>query len=205
MLDVRSSTCEWRPPLRPRPRRLWGLDVTLCIGALAQVPVPLAPCVVLGFDYQVSNDSWGSESEYKLHVLSDHLIALFAGSPGRAKELATIYQHDLGVTPITLRSAAKRLRAPFKALKRELAEHYVECRFGVSYRTFRKEGPRLCGSALEFARYLGNIAKHDMRVDLIIAGFIEGQAVLYQSKTDELHQPQLESITSFCAIGSGAD
>ena len=52
-------------PHRPRPQYPWDTDMTLCIGVLATEPVPFRPCIVLCFDYKVSNDAWGAESEYK--------------------------------------------------------------------------------------------------------------------------------------------
>jgi hypothetical protein len=68
--------------------------MTLCIGALAKTTGG-DPCIVLCSDYKVGNDEFGSETEYKLQILSDQLVALFAGSPGRAKELAGYYQIHL--------------------------------------------------------------------------------------------------------------
>src|SRR3972149_2982268 len=104
--------------------------MTLRIGALAQEPVPVAPCIVLCFDSKVANDAWGSESEYKLSVLSDKLVALYAGSPGRAKELALIYEDYLSRTPLSFTSATAQLREPLRIFKHRLSGSGIERRLG---------------------------------------------------------------------------
>jgi hypothetical protein len=175
--------------------------MTLCIGALAQEPSPLAPCLVLCFDYKIANDEWGSESEYKLHRLNDHLVALFAGAPGRAKELALIYQEYLKGTPLTLATAGKKLRKPWSELKRRMASAYVGRTLGLSYRDFLNHGANWFGPR-DFYDRVEKIEKHRLRVELIIGGFIEGQPALFLAAPDR--DRDFEPCTNFAVIGTGA-
>ena len=38
--------------------------------------VPTVPCIVFCFDSKVSSLEFASETEYKFHILSDHVMAL---------------------------------------------------------------------------------------------------------------------------------
>lgn len=177
--------------------------MTLCIGALAHDHPVINPCVVLCFDYKVSNEVIGSESEYKLRVLSHQLIALFAGSPGRAHELALLFKDYLSRTNLTLVGAASQLREPLTTFKRRMADSYVQRRLAVSYQDFLDHGKEWFGPEA-YERRLTAIERHDLRVELIIAGFVEGEAVLFQVRQDADGGVELEQCTNFCVIGTGA-
>jgi hypothetical protein len=177
--------------------------MTLCIGALASVPVPLEPCIILCFDYKVSNDAWGSESEYKFHVLNEELVALIAGSPAKGKELAGLYQAHLGAVTLSKANGLNELRKPLFELKRRKAESYIWSRLAVSYQDFLVKGEKWFGKA-RVDRYLTAIEQHQPNVEMIIAGFIEGHPVLYQISRDDTGALELEQSTNVCLIGTGA-
>lgn len=173
--------------------------MTLCIAALAQERALMKPCVVLCFDYKVSNDLFSSESEYKLRVLSSELAALFCGSPGRAHELALLYEDYLSRTTLTRIGAAAQLREPLAMFKRRMAESYVQRRLGFSYQEFLDHGPQWFG-AEAYERRLQAIEDHDLRVELIIAGFVEEEAVLFHVNGAN---GEVEPCTNFSVIGAG--
>lgn len=172
--------------------------MTLCIAALAQNPIPIYPCIVMAFDYKASNDSWGSEGEYKFHILSPQLVAMFAGSTGRAKELALIYQGYLTQNTLVVNDALKQLEQPLREFKERRASAYIGRTLGVTYDKFLNEGERWLGKK-PFTEYLGAIKKHNPNVQMIIAGFIGNDPVLC-----ELRDGELEWRTNFCLIGTGS-
>ena len=177
-------------------------DMTLCIGALAKIPSPLTSCIVLCFDCKVSNDVWGSEGEYKFHVLSDELVALAAGSAGKAKELALMYKGYLRHVSLSLPHAVRQLSKPLNDFKRQKADSYVKSTLAVSYTEFLAKGKQWFGEE-EFDQRIAAIEKHQPKVEMILAGFIEGEPVLYRITRDGAGPLELEQVTNFCMIGSG--
>jgi 20S proteasome alpha/beta subunit len=183
-----------------------AVDMTLCIGALAQVPSPMTPCVVLCFDYMGANDYWGSEGEYKLHVLSEELVALAAGSIAQTKELAMIYKDHLKRNPLSDNESEdlEQLRKPLSELKRRRAEAYVRRRLAVGYREFLANGARWFGEQY-YDRYLAAIEKHQPNVEMILAGFSGRTRRLYEiRRQDGTGSVELQQATNFCLIGTGA-
>jgi 20S proteasome alpha/beta subunit len=177
--------------------------MTLCIGARANVPSPLSKSLVFCFDFKVANDAWGSESEYKFHILSDQLLAMVAGSPAKAKELALMYEAHLKEVILSEATALEALRKPLADLKFRKADWYVRMRLGVSYLEFLNHGAAWFGSAIT-ERYLASIESHQPNVEMIIGGFIDGAPVLYRIARDEEGVLDLNTETNFCLIGSGA-
>jgi hypothetical protein len=180
--------------------RSWkdGEDMTLCIGALSHMNAPLCECVVACFDTKVSGDEFGSESEYKFHVLSDDFVALISGRPGRAKELCAIYKSPLRNGAVTEDNVLDRLREPLGIIKRRQAEAYVQRKMAVSYQEFCDSGEKWFGTA-NAARHHGVIEDNQLGVDLIFIGFIGPRAILCELKSGEI-----EVCTNFSMIGSGA-
>lgn len=177
--------------------------MTLCIGALAQVPSPLTPCIVLCFDYKIANDEWGSESQYKFHILSGQLVALFAGAPGKAKELSWLYQAHLKNKGLSIANAVQVLGQPLAEFKRQKADFFLKMTTCISYEEFLKNGPTWFGSSGYFQR-LATIERHQPKVEMIIAGFIEDQPVLFRLATaGEVNHLDLELAGNSCMIGSG--
>lgn len=179
-------------------------DMTLCIGARASVPIPLSPCIVLCFDTMVANEAFGSESEQKFRVLSDNLVSLYAGSPARAKELAMIYQSLLKTEPLPTDPALaiEFLRRPLAELKRRLANSYSQARLAVGYEELKDNGEKWFGTD-RWQRHLQAIDQHDPNVQVIIAGFIGGTPVLYQTSKDS-GSFDLEAVPNYCLIGTGS-
>jgi phage gpG-like protein len=97
----------------------WDTDMTLCIASLAQDCGRLR--IVLCFDSKVAGEEFGSETEYKFHRLSGQICSMFAGSPGRAKELAWIYREFLRFNPLDKQRVIEQLREPIITMKRRLA------------------------------------------------------------------------------------
>ena len=185
------------PRLERCPRYPWDLDMTLCIGALAYEPVPAQFCIVLAFDYKVSNDAWGSESEYKFHKLSDRMVALFAGSPARAKELALMYRDYLATTDLKDATAREQLMEPYVAFKRRLANMYIGRKLAISYQDLLGHGEQWLGTQ-RWQKHLDAIERHDPKVHMVFAGFIGDRAVLFRL------WDEVEECTNFAAIGTGA-
>lgn len=148
--------------------------MTLCIGALAQAPG--GQCIVLCFDSKVSTDEFSSESEYKFRRLSNQLVGLFADSPGRAKELALIYERYLKTVELTEENAVEHLRQPFSELKPRLANSYMQRKLAISYQQLLDRGDEWLGTEKK-AKYLSDIDGHKPRVSVIVAGFL-GQTPL---------------------------
>lgn len=173
--------------------------MTLCIGALAMNPGPPgSKCIVLCFDSMVSDEEFGSETEYKFRRLSHQLVALFADRPGRAKELALIYERHLKTVELTEDNVLEHLRGPLDELKRRIAESYIRRRLAISYDDLIKHGDEWVGADRK-TKYLDDIDAHQLKVGLIIAGFIGETPVLC-----ELHDGDLEWRTNFSMIGIGA-
>jgi hypothetical protein len=121
--------------------------MTLCIAALASIPSPVSRRIVLCFDYKIANDAWGSESEYKFHVLSEQLVALVAGSPAKAKELATLYREHLATVVLSMNNALDELRKPILEFKRRKADFYIRSKLAVSYLEFLNNGEAWFGAS----------------------------------------------------------
>jgi hypothetical protein len=172
--------------------------MTLCIGALAKTAPLNSPCVVLCFDSKVANDEFGSESEYKLHVLSKQLVALFSDRPGRAKELALIYKSYLRTVELTEDNVLEHLRVPIAKLKDRIANSYVQRCLARSYQDLLDHGDQWVGSETK-DRYIANIEAHQLKVGVMIAGFIGQTPILC-----ELRDGELQWATTFSLIGSGA-
>jgi hypothetical protein len=169
--------------------------MTLCIGALAQDRAQQS--IVLCFDSKVSAEEFSSETEYKFASLSGQLSFLFAGSSGRAKELAWMYREFLKEAVLDKQSVVEQIRIPIARFKRRLADAYLGRTLGLSYDEVLAKGKDWFGK--DFQRRLLCIEQHPLRVDLIFAGFIEHFPVLC-----ELRNGELEWKTSFSAIGTGA-
>jgi hypothetical protein len=56
--------------------------MTICIGALSMIPVPVSPCVVLYCDWKIAANEFGSETGYEFFPLSKDLVALVSDLPG---------------------------------------------------------------------------------------------------------------------------
>lgn len=152
----------------------------------------------------LANDAWGSESEYKFHVLSNQLVAMFAGSPAKAKELALMYQDHLAKTILSEATALEEIRKPLAAFKLRKADWFVKIKLAVSYQDFLANGETWFGRQT-VDRYLTAIEEHYPNVEMIIAGFIDGKPVLYQIMREHGVQPiEVDPVTNFCLIGSGA-
>ncbi len=169
--------------------------MTLCIASLAQDSGD--PRIVLCFDSKISNDAFGSETEYKFQRLSGQLVSMFAGAPGRAKELALIYRGFLTDNALDPQRVVDQLREPVALMKRRLANAYVGRTMGLSYDEVLEHGLQWFGEERE-RRFLA-IESHDLSVDLIIAGFIDRLPVLCR-----LQGGEVEWETTFSVIGSGA-
>jgi hypothetical protein len=177
--------------------------MTLCIGALANVPSPLTPCIVLCFDYKIANDEWGSESQYKFHTLSHQFVALFGGAPGKAKELSMLYQARLKNTTLTLDNVVDGLAEPLANFKRQKADFYLKMTLCVSYQEFLGKGTKWFGKAM-YEQRLAAIDNHQPKVEMIIAGFVEGQPYLFRLATaGEVNHLDLGVGGNSCMIGSG--
>lgn len=172
--------------------------MTLCIGALAQIPSPLSPCIVLCFDRKVSTESFSSESEYKHHWLSRQFVALASDRPARAKELADIYRHQLEKVEVTQNNALEVLREPVMILKRNIANSYIARKLGVSYQDFLDHGVAWFGPEA-FGKYQSDIENNPLGVEMIIAGFVGNEPCLF-----ELREGELAHSTNFCLVGTGA-
>jgi hypothetical protein len=171
--------------------------MTICIGALAHDNG--LPRIVMCCDSKVSTegDEFSSETEYKIHPLNGHLISMFAGSPGRAKELAMIYREYLDTHDLEERRVVEQLREPISSFKRRLANAYLGRTLGLSYDEVLAKGGKWFGK--EFQRRLLILEDHPIRVDLVIAGFIGPFPVLC-----ELRHGELEWKTIYAMVGTGA-
>jgi hypothetical protein len=189
------------PPNRPYRRHpealkqvydVWSgaVDMTLCIGALALDAS--APCIVLAFDYKIAGDEFGSESEYKFRVLSPQLVAMAADSVSRAKELSLLYRGYLEKTILNEVDVVNQLQEPVATFKRRLANSYIGRRLGLSY-------DEVWAKRDQWQDYLDVIEKHPLRVQMVIAGFLDRTPVLC-----ELRDKEVEWRTNTSLIGSGA-
>ena len=192
---VRSLPPGKEPKPLPTGVRDWydAQDMTLCIGALAN-----SNCIVFCFDSKVSSDEFGSETEHKIHVLNDRLMALVSGRPGRAKELASLYRGQLKGVPLVEHELPDLLIAPWSVVKRRIADSYTSARLGLSYDEFLTNGDAWLGKETK-ARYIAEIESHRIGVDMIIGGFVGDTPVLYS-----INEGSVEPCTNFCLIGSGA-
>lgn len=208
----------WNDSSTPREGRLRKLkrqadlwydrwDMTLCVGALAQVPASPETRIILCTDYKVAGDGFGSESEYKLRILSGQLMCLFSGSPGRAKELSSIYRRHLKNTTLVPDPdlIVAELSKPLRDFKLSIADRYVQNKLFISYRELIRKGPKWFGKEQQ-SKYVADVYKHKIRVDLIIAGFVEGMPVLCEARADDgdLESGHLEWKTGFSLIGTGS-
>jgi 20S proteasome alpha/beta subunit len=173
--------------------------MTLCIGALAQIPSPHSQCIVLCFDsLRSGGDDFSSEGEYKFHTLSPQIVALYAGRITRAKELTTIYQHHLSTVELTLESLQDTLTAPLSIIKKRHANAYIQRKLAISYDDLLKNGEQWLGKEL-CGECVAAIAANELGVDMIFAGFVGGEPVLF-----ELRNGEISETDHFSLIGSGA-
>ena len=91
------------------------------------------------------------------------------------------------------------VKAPLFERKRVLVEDYVKSRFALSYDDFLKFGKERFPSDMftEGMRYIKSI---NLEVELIIAGFIEKSAEIYQCESSGEAYP----VEDFAVIGEGA-
>lgn len=198
--------CEWPQPLKHKRYDAWWIDrdMTLCIGALCNDLVPTVPSIVCCFDSKVSNTAFGSETEYKFHVLSDNVMAMVADRPGRAKELAGYYRAHLANIELNETNLLSELQEPIRMLKRRIGAGYIgrKC-MGVSYEEFLSNGVAWFGQPA-FDRHSATIESNPLGVDMIIAGFFRPQNQgHYQSFLCKLRDGEINRITNFALIGSG--
>jgi hypothetical protein len=182
---------------KPRPIKPWETDMTLCIGALAQDNGE--PRIVLCFDAKVTNEAFGSETEVKFYSLSDQIVSLFADSPARAKELAWIFRDYLGKNVLQREAVVNQLREPIGLLKRRLANAFIQRTLAISYEDMVSKGAGWFGETYQ-REYLARVENNPLRVQLIVAGFIDQFPVLCELGTDG----ELEWRTSFSIVGNGA-
>jgi hypothetical protein len=177
--------------------------MTLCVGALALAEPISDPRIVLATDFMLSTETIAGEGEWKCYVLSSDLLALCAGSPGRAKEWALICRDHLREAPPARSTVCESIRTTIEALKRRMAASYVGFRLGIPYDRFLREGPAMFGPD-KFAQRIDAIERSRLRLELIIAGFVEGEPVLLRfADLDAAGGVEVEEVSHFCAIGVG--
>jgi hypothetical protein len=136
--------------------------------------------------------------------LSEELVALAAGSPGKAKELALMYAAYLPHVRLSLAHAVQELAKPLSDFKRRKADLYIKSTLAVPYSEFLLKGEQWLGKQ-GFEQRIAAIEKHQPKVEMILAGFIERTPVLYRISRNAGKGPlELEQITNFCLIGTGA-
>jgi len=183
---------------RPVKQAYHSTDMTLCIGAIAWEQETNTDCIVLCCDYKVSGDECASETQYKFQTLSDQLVCMFADSAGRAKEAIWNYRAYLPTVQLTQQDIADHLLYPILKLKLRLARSYVGRRLGVEYTDFLANGAAWFG--VDYHReYIKTIEEHPLRLQLVIAGFIDAVPILCEFRGEHI-----ELCDSYAMIGSGA-
>ena len=178
--------------------------MTLCIGALCKDLIPTVPCIVFCFDSKVSSVEFGSETEYKFHILGDQVMALVADRPGRGKELAGYYRDHLRGLQLNETNLISELETPIRTLKRRLGASYIGRKLGLGYQEFIDNGAKQFGQ-LAFDKYRSDIDQNPVGVDMIIGGFFLPQLPgAYEPFLCELREGELNRVTNFSLIGSGA-
>jgi hypothetical protein len=151
----------------------------------------------------LSTDTMSGEGEWKCHILSADLLALCAGSPGRAKERALMCRDSLRAAQATRATIGEHIRTSIGAFKRRMAASYVGFRLGIPFGQFLREGRAMFGPD-DYARRLDAIERAKLRLELIIAGFVEGEPVLLRfADLDANGGIEVEEVTHFFAIGIG--
>jgi hypothetical protein len=179
----------------------WSDQMTLCIAATGRAPVlgSINPNrMVMCFDSKVGNEAFGSETENKFHIPSDRVMAMAADRPGRAKELASIYESHLKSNPLTDANLLDVLSEPIKILKRKIASAYLARKLGISYQDFLDHGLAWFGQTA-CDKYRGDIENNPLGMEMIIGGFIDREPFIC-----ELRSGEIERVTNFSVIGTGA-
>jgi hypothetical protein len=113
-----------------------------------------------------------------------------------------MYEEFLKNTPLSPGNAVDLLREPLSAFKLRHANWFIKRRLCFSYRDLLKHGAKWIGQEQRDA-YVKAIDEHDLKVQLIIAGFLGDAPVLYETRGNG-QQLNLEPVTNFCLIGSGS-
>jgi 20S proteasome alpha/beta subunit len=149
-------------------------------------------------DQRIETSSYGSETEFKFHKVTDEWAALIAGDVGRAHELLGLYTCHLIGKAFDEAKCLTDLRVPPQQMKRTLANEHVANATGLSLDEFLDRGQSSLPPAM-FETIWNDIARIEIGCQIILAP-ISANWALFLVDADG----SVEARKSFCSIGSGA-
>src|SRR5580658_2107958 len=181
--------------------RPWEWKMSLCISAVAEFKSG-HPKIVCCFDQKISTEQTSAETEMKADFLPHNLLALFAGTVSRAKEVLDIYRDKLRAVGAKTfwADSVEMLREPPRILKRRMLEAYCQARLGITYERLLSAGASELDPALR-RKMLSHISDQNTDVQLIICGFdtTSDNPRIFKFDWDEMTE-----VTQFACIGTGA-
>ena len=187
-----------KPLTKTKPRK--NRFDTLCIAAIARQKKPEQRPIVLCCDRQVQTEAAEGQIEVKIApVKPPTWYALFAGDTSSAREVLARYENCLENVQIDKRNVQKVLQETAWSHRRNLIEHLIQTRFGVSYDEFRANGKRDLSSE-EFRAARKDIAKIDFGCWNVFAGHIDNWPYLFWSD----YSGKINREHHFVTLGTGA-
>jgi hypothetical protein len=178
--------------------------MTLCIAAACVNNGE--PAIVLCADTLASTSTSSSETQYKRVDIGPY-TALFSGTISEAREMLSFYTDYLSTNPLpgtpSAAARAEHLRVACRRFKHNKIDHLVNCRAGLSYVEFLKQGDKMEQSWRQ--RIIKEIEDLSITEELLIASIAPG---LTSDKHAFIFRQRLEKIEvheNFACVGEGAE
>lgn len=174
--------------------------MTVCIAAACwNNREERAPRIVLCSDTKLSSSLGSTEGSLKQAYLGSTWNALTAGNEADIMALLRMYRAKfLEKDSLSAENIDATIKSVLYERKGQLAEEYVQSRFGRSYEYFLKNGKNEFASEHYF-EVMQHVARADLGASFIIAGFIDGEAEIYYTETNGT----AKAANHYAIIGEG--
>lgn len=154
--------------------------MTVCIAA-ACTEKPGNMAIILCTDWRVGGSIGSAETRHKQLHLSKGWFCLTAGNATEINAVVRILRiHFDNENAIDETNIVKTVRAALNERKAELANEYTQGRYALSYSDFLLFGKEKLPADI-FHHAVEAIAKLSIRVELIIAGFVDGLPIMLEA------------------------
>ncbi len=200
MTGASHGSVDWRGLLVKRPYP-WERDMTVCIAAACTGTAngDKERKIILCTDQKSSSALGSAETARKEIPLGNKWRCLTSGDEADILALVRLYRTQFAdAENLKAETIDASMKAPLHQRKAELAEEYVRRRFAMSHSDFLRYGKERLPAEI-FYDATQMISQLRLKAELIIAGFINGDAEIYY--TDSAGEARAAS--HFAVVGEG--
>ena len=173
-------------------------DMTVCIAAICDLG-EAQPTIVTCSDWRGSSIAGGSDTFLKQHNIGPKWVALGSGdSKEISATMRTLKEYFLPNEARRAENIDHTIKSALAARRKQKCDIFIQGRYSISYDEFLKNGKQVLDSGL-FRDALAEISLIRVDVDLILAGFIDGQPEVYKSDGNTDAWP----VPHYAVVGEG--